>query len=148
MVCCINISAFFQLLGVVRKIHVDELGVVVDLFERRGGLLDVAIAELFAGELGHAVDELRVEEALLFGGLALAARSSSCAMNSGAGIESSIAAPRGAARQGCREVVGSMREERAGEGGCGCGFGRDAWGTSIASVLTSWFTYFMCSSAM
>jgi len=54
-----------EALGVVSHADVDELRVVVDLLERGGGLVEVAIHHLFAGDLGHGVDELGVEEALV-----------------------------------------------------------------------------------
>ena len=54
-----------EALGVAGEIHVDELGVVLDLLEGGAGLVDVAVEHLLAGDLGHGVDELGVEEALV-----------------------------------------------------------------------------------
>jgi hypothetical protein len=51
--------------AVAGEIHVDELRVVVDLLEGGAGLVDVTIKHLLAGDLGHGVDELCVEEALV-----------------------------------------------------------------------------------
>ena len=56
-----------QAFGVVGEAEMDELRVVLDLFEGGAGLVDVAVEELFAGDLGHGVDELGVEEALVAG---------------------------------------------------------------------------------
>ena len=54
-----------EALAVAGEIHVDELRVVVDLLERGAGLVDVAVEHLPACDLGHGVDELGVEEALV-----------------------------------------------------------------------------------
>jgi len=60
-----------QLLGVLQAIAVvgeaalNEVRVLVDLPERRGGVVCVAGGELGGGLLGEAVDQLGVEEALL-----------------------------------------------------------------------------------
>jgi hypothetical protein len=54
-----------EALGVVGEAHVDELGVVIDFFEGGTGLVDVTADHLLAGDLGHCVDELSVEEALI-----------------------------------------------------------------------------------
>jgi hypothetical protein len=56
-----------QAFGVVGEAEMDELRVVLDLFEGGAGLVDVAVEQLFAGDLGHGVDELGVEEALVAG---------------------------------------------------------------------------------
>ncbi len=53
-----------EALAVAGESHVDELRVVVDLLERGAGLVDVAVEHLLAGDFGHGVDELGVEEAL------------------------------------------------------------------------------------
>jgi hypothetical protein len=54
-------------LGVAGEVDVDEVSVEVDLFESGRGLLGVAGGNLLASLLGHGVDELSVEEALLAG---------------------------------------------------------------------------------
>jgi hypothetical protein len=54
-----------ETLAVAGHIHVDELRVLVDLPEGCAGLVDVAVEHLPAGHLGHGVDELCVEEALV-----------------------------------------------------------------------------------
>jgi len=51
--------------GVVGEAEVDELSVVLYLLESGAGLIDVAIEHLLACDLGHGVDELRVEETLI-----------------------------------------------------------------------------------
>jgi hypothetical protein len=56
-----------EALGVAGEVDVDEVGEVVDLFERGGGLFVVAVGDLLAGLLGHGVNELGVEVALLAG---------------------------------------------------------------------------------
>lgn len=56
-----------EALGVASEIHVYQVGVVVDLLESGGGLVGVAIGDLFAGTLGHAVDDFGVEETLFAG---------------------------------------------------------------------------------
>jgi hypothetical protein len=62
-----------EALGVVGETHMDELGVVVHLFEGGTGLVDVAVDHLFACDLGHGVDEFGVEEALVAGACLLGA---------------------------------------------------------------------------
>jgi hypothetical protein len=52
-------------LGIVGEADVDELGVLADLLEGGAGLVDIAVEHLSAGDLGHGVDQLRVEEALI-----------------------------------------------------------------------------------
>jgi len=54
----------FEALGVVGEAEVDELCVVLNFFEGSTGVVDFTIAELTGGQLGHGVDELRIEEAL------------------------------------------------------------------------------------
>ena len=54
-------------LAVAGEIHVDQLRVVVDLLKSVTGLVDVAVEHLLAGNLGHGVDELGVEKALVAG---------------------------------------------------------------------------------
>jgi len=51
--------------AVVGHIHVNQLGVVIDLLEGGTGLVDVAVEHLAAGDLGHGIDELCIEEALV-----------------------------------------------------------------------------------
>jgi hypothetical protein len=57
----------FDPLAVGGEIDMDELGVVIDLFEGGVGLVGVTVEHLLAGDLGHGVDELGVEEALVTG---------------------------------------------------------------------------------
>jgi len=57
----------FEALGVTAEVHVDELGVGVDLLEGGAGLVDVTVQHLLACHFGHDVDELSVEEALVTG---------------------------------------------------------------------------------
>jgi hypothetical protein len=54
-----------ETLAVAGHVHVDELGVVIDLLQGLTGLVDVAVEHLLAGDLGHGVDELGIEEALI-----------------------------------------------------------------------------------
>jgi len=51
--------------AVVGEIHVDQLRVVVDFLKGVTGLVDFAVEHLSSGNLGHGVDELGVEEALV-----------------------------------------------------------------------------------
>jgi hypothetical protein len=53
-----------EALGVPREAHVDEMGVVFNALESGTGVIGVAVEHLFAGELGHGVNEFSVEEAL------------------------------------------------------------------------------------
>ncbi len=53
--------------AVAGEIHVDQLRVVVDFLKGVTGLVDVAVEHLAAGNFGHGVDELGVEEALVAG---------------------------------------------------------------------------------
>ena len=53
--------------GVAGEAEMDEFGVVLYLLEGCTGLIDVTIEHLLAGNLGHGVDEFRVEETLLAG---------------------------------------------------------------------------------
>ena len=49
----------------MRQIHMDKVGVAIDLLESVGGLIGISVGEFLAGFGGHGVDELGVEEALL-----------------------------------------------------------------------------------
>jgi hypothetical protein len=53
--------------AVIGEIHVDQLRVVVDFLKGVTGLVDFAVEHLSSGNLGHGVDELGVEEALVAG---------------------------------------------------------------------------------
>jgi hypothetical protein len=53
-----------EALGVVGEAEMDELGVVLHLLEGGAGLVDVSVEHLLAGDLGHGVNEFRVQEAL------------------------------------------------------------------------------------
>jgi len=54
-----------QAFGVLLQVHLDEIGIMIDLFERSVGLIVVAIDDLFDGQFSHGVDEFRVEVALI-----------------------------------------------------------------------------------
>ena len=54
-----------QVIAVVSELELNEVGVLVDLPERRRGVVCVVGGELRGGLLGEAVDQLGVEEALL-----------------------------------------------------------------------------------
>ena len=53
--------------AIAGEIHVDQLRVVVDFLKGVTGLVNVALKHLLAGNLGHGMDELGVEEALVAG---------------------------------------------------------------------------------
>jgi hypothetical protein len=54
-----------QVIAVVGEVALNELRVLVDLPERRSGVVRIVGGELGGGLLGEAVDQLGVEEALL-----------------------------------------------------------------------------------
>ncbi len=54
----------FELLGIFREIHMDEVGVVLDAFQRGAGLFHVARGHLVPGDFGIDMNQFGVEKAL------------------------------------------------------------------------------------
>jgi hypothetical protein len=55
----------FEALGVMAEVQVDEVGVVLDLFQGGAGFVGFALKDLFARNFRHGVDQFGVEEALV-----------------------------------------------------------------------------------
>jgi hypothetical protein len=100
-----------EALAVAGEIHVDQLRVVVDLLKSVTGLVNVAVQHLLSSNLGHGVDELGVEEALVAGAGLLG---SNFELGQGLGV-GKIAVDRGGGRERAWSESEGQREKNGSE---------------------------------